>query len=340
MPSLSVALATFNGERYLVAQLESIAKQTFNPSEMVVADDGSSDATLSVVREFAQKAPFPVRIIQNQNRLGYRTNFMQAAAACTSELIAFCDQDDVWHANKLSVMQRIFEDPKVLLAYHNAILIDESGAGIGKTFYRRSAKTFAPLAIYPWTIIAGHAQVLRRSLLRLTPLHAGSIDPYSPDERMPHDQWYPFWASVLGHIAYVPEPLAHYRLHGANVSGWPIHVIAYIVDHIFNAEAYVGGNAIGAENRLELLQRCRDLLMPEEAALIDAAIPYYRKVGAQTRQRFAIYQGRTFRARAGALLALLKSGTYTRLASDDLRPDAFLLDAFIGVPFPWLGRKR
>jgi len=339
MPNLSIALATFNGERYLRAQLESIAKQTFIPSELVVADDGSSDATLALVRDFAEKAPFPVRIIENQNRLGYRTNFMRAAAACTSELIAFCDQDDIWHPNKLEVVRRAFEDPKVLLAYHNAILIDESGRAIGKTFYRRKARTFAPLALYPWTIIAGHAQVLRRSLLRLTPLHSESIDPYSPDERMPHDQWYPFWASILGRIVYVPEALAHYRLHDANVSGWPIHVIAYIVDHIFNAETYVGGTAIGAENRLELLQRCRDVLTPEEVALIDAAIPYYRKVGAQTRQRSSIYQGKTLGERAGALLSLVRKGTYARFASDDLGPDAFLLDAFIGVPFSRLGRK-
>jgi glycosyltransferase involved in cell wall biosynthesis len=338
MPSVSVALATYNGQRYLEAQLESIAKQTIPPIELVIADDGSSDGTMTIVHEFAESAAFPVHIIENRTRLGYRTNFMQAAAVCAADLIAFCDQDDVWDQNKLSVMQGAFADPNVLLAYHNATLIEENGRTIGKTFRQRKARTFGPLTMYPWLIIPGLTQVVRRSLVRFTSLHTGSIDPYSLRDSMPHDQWYPFWASVLGDIAYIPDRLAQYRQHGANVSGWPAHYLAYAIDHIRNAEAYVGGNAIGARNRLDLLQRSHDLLTDNEIARIEAAIPYYRTLCIESDQRLAVYKNETLGGRTAALRSLIRQGTYTGAGSTALGLDALLLDAFIGIPFTRLGR--
>ena len=88
MPSVSIALATHNGEKYLAAQLESLSRQTTLPAELVVTDDASVDRTRDVLGEFAATAPFPVRLHQNETRLGYRANFMRAAALCGSDLIA------------------------------------------------------------------------------------------------------------------------------------------------------------------------------------------------------------------------------------------------------------
>ena len=140
MLSCSVVLATFNGQRFLKAQLESIAQQTTPPAELVVADDCSSDDTVGIVRNFAETASFPVRIIENKSQLGYRTNFMLAATACTSDLIAFCDQDDLWEETKISEMQNAFRDNSVLLAYHAATLIDDTGAIVGQSVSPTSSK--------------------------------------------------------------------------------------------------------------------------------------------------------------------------------------------------------
>src|SRR5262245_6144046 len=106
--SISVAMATFNGERFLRRQLSSLTEQTVNPSELIVTDDGSRDDTLTILLRFAKTAPFPVRIVQNETRLGYRANFMKAATLCSSDLIAFCDQDDVWEPKKLRIMRSVF----------------------------------------------------------------------------------------------------------------------------------------------------------------------------------------------------------------------------------------
>ena len=100
-PRVSVAMGTYNGERFIRQQLESIAQQTLLPCELVVRDDASTDGTLTIVEEFASHAPFPVRIHKNDVRLGYPDNFMQAAILTNGDWIAFCDQDDFWLPQKL-----------------------------------------------------------------------------------------------------------------------------------------------------------------------------------------------------------------------------------------------
>jgi len=328
-------MATFNGQRYLAQQLRSLADQSAWPSELVVADDGSSDDTMTIVQDFAQTAPFPVRIFQNQTRLGYRANFMKAAAACKSDLIAFCDQDDIWDQDKLRVMEAPFKNPSVLLAYHNATLIDEMDIASGQLFRKfDEPKTFATLTARPWVILPGLAQVFRRTLLRFTSLHPSSIDPYCAGELMPHDQWYPFWASVLGDTVYISDHLTKYRLHSANTSGWPqASWTGFIIDHIQNAKAYAKGNVIGARNRLELLRRCRSLLTQHEIPRIDAAVAYYEALSIQCDQRLEVYNRRTLIGRARALASLLKHGDYTSRKSSSLGLDTLLLDVCIGVLF-------
>ena len=129
---ISVALAAYNGARYLEPQLESLARQIRPPWEVVAFDDGSSDGTAALLARFADRAPFPVRLRRNRRRRGYRANFVQAAAACGGDLIAFCDQDDVWEPDKLARMAEPFADPEVQLAYHDATLIDATGRPVGR----------------------------------------------------------------------------------------------------------------------------------------------------------------------------------------------------------------
>jgi Glycosyl transferase family 2 len=126
MASISVALCTFNGAHYLAQQLESLLGQTRQPDEVVVCDDGSEDETLRILRRWAAEVPFPVAIRENPARLGVFRNFEQAVALCDGELIAPCDQDDVWQAEKLAVMEQVLEDsPQAGLAFSNAEVVNE-----------------------------------------------------------------------------------------------------------------------------------------------------------------------------------------------------------------------
>src|ERR1700710_1796077 len=98
---ISIAMATYNGERYLPEMLDSLAAQTRLPDELVVRDDGSSDHTLEVVHYFAERAGFPVRVLPAGERLGYAQNFVTVSRACTGDVLFFADQDDGLRPGKL-----------------------------------------------------------------------------------------------------------------------------------------------------------------------------------------------------------------------------------------------
>jgi glycosyltransferase involved in cell wall biosynthesis len=136
--TVSIAMATCNGASYIAEQLESLRRQDTQPHELVVSDDASTDQTVDIIAEFAANAPFPVRIERNRARVGYRANFMKVAGLCGSEVIAFCDQDDVWLPHKLSVCLKAFESDDVLLAYHNATVVSADLKPLG-TLARQAA---------------------------------------------------------------------------------------------------------------------------------------------------------------------------------------------------------
>ena len=102
MLTFSVALCSYNGAKFILEQLDSIAAQTRTPDELVICDDGSCDATIAEVANFASRASFPVRVHVNEAVLGPTKNFERAIALSGGDVIALCDQDDVWHSDKLA----------------------------------------------------------------------------------------------------------------------------------------------------------------------------------------------------------------------------------------------
>lgn len=220
MARFSVVMATYNGARFAREQALSLLRQEELPAEVVVADDGSSDGTLEVIGSALAGAPFPVRLIRNAENKGYRRNFVEAASLATAPIVAFCDQDDVWHPRKLARMADAFEDPTVMLAYHNAAVTDRDGRTTGRLYgpdgaQKRSESSRAD----PWSFSLGFTQAFRRDLLAFTPLQGASRDFLFPRERLAHDQWFFFLAACFGRIAYLDDDLVAYRQHDANVFG-------------------------------------------------------------------------------------------------------------------------
>jgi hypothetical protein len=220
MTRISVAIATYNGARYLPQQLQSIAAQTLSPCEVVVCDDGSADDTLQVIDRFARVARFPVRAQRNEVRLNFRANFMKAAQACSGDLIAFCDQDDLWRADKLAVVAAAFADPDMLLVHHNARVFS-AALGVTGPLYgdARSSGVSGPLCRNPFDMAPGFTQVFRRSLLLLSDLRDATVDYWEPGVALAHDQWIYILASSLGKVCYLTDTLADYRQHEHNLFG-------------------------------------------------------------------------------------------------------------------------
>ena len=333
MPGVSIALATFNGEKHLAPQLQSLARQTQLPTELIISDDCSNDRTVEIARSFAGSAPFPVRIICNESRLGYRDNFMHAVEHCGSELIAYCDQDDIWEPQKLAVVARVFEDPDVLLAYHNATLIDADGNTIGR-LYKGGAGvvTFPPLTRHPWLAVPGFTQVFRRELTRFSFVHPATTDVDWPGERLAHDRWYYFLASVLGCIAFVGQPLARYRQHEENVFGVYTDRRTHF-DRLMRGERFIRTAAITAENRSNLLKQIQNLLPAEWHERSLKGIAYYDALQQRLHDRTAVYASPSYWARLKALYALFRQGAYGRAyGSARFSLADLLMDTYLAVP--------
>lgn len=207
--SISVAIATFNGARYLVEQLASLASQAVKPLELVACDDASTDETVAILKSFSASAPFRVRIYENAQQLGYQQNFMKAASLCKGLLIAFCDQDDVWNDDKLQVVSDYFmQSDDLLVAHDYSVFFEDGRQFISSYFYNLSLSGLLPVVN-----LKGCSLILRRELIEL-------IEWPSPQSEWSHDMWVCFIALLLGKRGYIRRSLIRHRIHGNNTSGW------------------------------------------------------------------------------------------------------------------------
>lgn len=102
-PLISVALTTYNGEKYLSEQLESIINQDYKNFEIIISDDNSKDKTIEIINDYKNKYS-NIIVNFNSENLGFKKNFEKAISLCNGEFIAFSDQDDIWTTNHLSIL--------------------------------------------------------------------------------------------------------------------------------------------------------------------------------------------------------------------------------------------
>jgi glycosyltransferase involved in cell wall biosynthesis len=220
---LSVVVCTYNGEKYVQQQLESILNQTIRPDEIIVSDDGSSDNTVALVREAlapAHSTGIAVTILTRDTPLGVAGNFSEALAQAQGDLIALSDQDDVWSPEKLEVLTEVFSHhPDVVLVHSDATLINSSGKATGTLMAtldltpqerRALLERRGLVALLRRNVVTGATVVLRRSLLE----HALPI----PDGWI-HDEWLAMVAALQDGLLFDPRAVVGYRIHPENVIG-------------------------------------------------------------------------------------------------------------------------
>ena len=218
---VSVALCTFQGERFLAEQLESIAAQTLPPAELVLCDDGSTDATLDIAVRFAATAPFPVRIFRNPANLGVAGNFSRAISLSHGSVLALADQDDVWMPTKLErLAAALDEQPGAGAAFSDAQLVDGCLRPLGRTMFdatrftpprRRRFRAGRALDVLLARNVVCGATLAFRSSLRdlLLPIPTTGL----------HDMWLSTLLAAVTELAVVDEPLVRYRQHAGNQVG-------------------------------------------------------------------------------------------------------------------------
>lgn len=219
----SVAMCTYEGARFVGAQLDSIAAQTRPPDELVVCDDRSTDETALLVGRFAERAPFPVRLHVNGRNLGSTQNFARAVSLCEGDLIALCDQDDVWLPGKLARLEEEFaRRPRAALVFSDAEVADESArptgrrlwesVGIGRGERERLAAGKGLGELLLGATVTGATAAMRSSLRRL-------VLPIPEGLPLIHDAWIALLAACVAEVSPVEEPLILYRRHAGQQVG-------------------------------------------------------------------------------------------------------------------------
>lgn len=216
---ISVALATYNGERYIRKQIESLLEQTILPKEIVVCDDQSTDRTVEVIEELSRCSPVPITIYRNDQRLGFGENFIKSANLCTTEFVAFCDQDDIWLPEKLQVVLELMEAGEIALCAHSAELCDEYDRRIGIHPQPIQPGVYISGSLPPFGIFFGFTCVFRRDLLDLVDSDNRPEDDRDKNVALSHDRWVYFLANSFGKTAVTSASLVLYRQHQSNLYG-------------------------------------------------------------------------------------------------------------------------
>ncbi|NPD83102.1 glycosyltransferase family 2 protein [Prevotella sp. PINT] len=204
---ISVCIATYNGEKYIHRQLESILKQLTDNDEIIISDDMSTDSTLDVIRSIGSPL---IHVYINEKEHGYTPNFENAIAHAKGEYIFLSDQDDIWVEDKVQTCMQYLK--KHSLIVHDADIVDKSENKIAESFYesRKSKPGIINNLIkfsYLGCCIAFRRKILEKAL------------PFPPNHKMcTHDNWLFISAAFFFDAVVISDKLIHYRRHANNVS--------------------------------------------------------------------------------------------------------------------------
>lgn len=216
--SIGVVLCTYNGEKYLRQQLESILAQTRPPEQILILDDCSSDRTVAIIKDFA-KVDRRIRLLQNKTNLGFIKNFEKGIALCEMDFIALSDQDDIWLPEKLECLAAELEaNPGAGMAFCNAEYMLADGTRTGHLVSQEMKGVAEDPALARKRLIEGKWCVQGNFIL-LDAEMKKLILPNPIARSHAHDAWICLNAFFLRNPRYVSKPLSLYRLHNNMASG-------------------------------------------------------------------------------------------------------------------------
>jgi len=208
-PLVSIVVATYNGERFLAALLDSLFRQTYQNSEIIVVDDCSTDSTPTILEDYA-RSHAQIKWFKNDRNLGYQKNFERGFLLAKGDYIAPCDQDDIWLPTKIEVLVRRREDFGVV--YCDSAFIDKAGTPLNQKMSEWKVLTDFddPINFAVGGSVPGHAMLIKRSVV---------MEAMPFPDTISHDYWLGFVATFGGPMKFVDEPLVLYRRHDTNIFG-------------------------------------------------------------------------------------------------------------------------
>lgn len=250
----SVAMCTFNGAYYIKSQLESIVNQSEKVDEIIICDDCSKDDTVRIAEEFLKHTDIDFKIIKNEKNLGFKNNFYQAISLCGSDIIFFCDQDDVWVKDKVQCICDVFrKNENALLVFSNADVTDQDLNSKGDLFsavsfkmdFMKNSRTQLERLLAD-NFITGATTAIRKELVILA-------KPYG--EKWAHDYWFGVIAAMNNGLYCVDNMLIKYRQHSNNTIGVSKGVSFALLKRLFSKDTNNKKNRdnLYAEIRIETL---------------------------------------------------------------------------------------
>ena len=214
---VEILLSTYNGERFLESQLDSLLHQTYKDWVCIIRDDGSTDSTISIIEKYINNYPDHFRLLPDREHVGWKESFRRLIYQCQAEYAFFCDQDDIWNEYKIEVMlgcvKALELDGTVpVLCICDLYVIDGSGDRVFDSYWeckKEDTYDFWPDAVF-YNPYPGMSMAMNRAFLDV-------IRPM-PSE-VPHDWWCTLNAVFLKGFYKIPIKLGYYRSHKGNVEG-------------------------------------------------------------------------------------------------------------------------
>lgn len=217
-PRIAILMAIYEPRMdWLEKQLKSLNAQTYPNISLFIRDDGSPTVPFEEIRSAIQKCitNIPFSIFRNKENLGSNKTFELLTQEANGDYFAYCDQDDIWLPEKLTVLQETIEREHAVLACSDMLVIDAEGRQIADSITKvrkrhvfQSGDHLAPQLIVT-NFVTGCTMLIRAGL-------AKEAIPFCP--YMVHDHYLAFYAATKGKIISLPDSLVQYRLHGNNQS--------------------------------------------------------------------------------------------------------------------------
>lgn len=276
--TIAVLVATYNGERYLKQQLDSILLQTYQNFKIYISDDASSDLTLQLLEQYQKKYPQKIFYSLNNENIGFVNNFEQLIENCTEPYLALCDQDDIWTIDKLELQMKAIGDYEkkypetALLVHSNLQMIGEDGHNFGTSFFHYRKITLPTQSSV--NKIVSHNGVMGCTVLFNKKLKE-HILPF-PDTVNLHDYWIAVVNEVVGHRITLTECLVKYRIHQTNTSNSLAKIKRKkrsLIEQFFNHDSlpFIG---LGREKQLSVLLERFPMIDEKDKKIIFAFISY------------------------------------------------------------------
>lgn len=219
---ITILMASYNGEKYIADQIESILGQTETDWKLIIQDDCSTDSTAKIAQEYADKYPGKIRFVKCEIHSGSaKSNFSSMLKLIDSEYMMTCDQDDIWLTNKIELtMKKMHEletlesKAKPLLVHTDLSVVDEERVIIKDSLFQyqnmdRNKDKFNNLLVQ--NIVTGCTLMVNKSLL--------DVANRVPEQAIMHDWWFALIAAAFGKIGFVNKSTVLYRQHSHNEVG-------------------------------------------------------------------------------------------------------------------------